>query len=404
MTKSAYGRAGVKHLGKASPSESIVSALRQTLAYRKGVVGEPLLDFGPYANVLRINEETGIAVKTDNVGTKVLVAQMMNRYDTIGIDCVAMNVNDLICIGAEPIAMLDYLAVEKARPRVFAEITKGLQEGARQARISIPGGETAQIKDMLKGARKGYGLDLVGTGIGYIHPKEIITGKDARPGDVLIGFYGSGLHSNGYTLLRDVLFKKAAWSIDRYLPELGKTLGEELLTPTKIYVKEFIALRDAGLHLNALFHFTGGGLLNLQRIAAPVGFKIKQWPEPQPIFNLIQRLGKLADEEMFSTFNMGIGFGVVVPKKEQDKALVIARELGSKAMPLGDCISDLEKRVYFEPRGLVGERERFCKPSDSSRLQYANGSGERRRSALRKAKAAPTQSAWSRKPQFPKPL
>lgn len=366
MNMRKYEQAGVKHLGKAKPAESIVAALRHTFANRKGKVGEVLLDFGPYANVIKIDENTGIAVKTDGVGTKVLIAELMNKYDTIGIDCVAMNVNDLVCIGAEPLAMLDYIAVEKADSALFAEISKGLKEGARQARITIPGGEVAQIKDMIKGARPGTGADLVGAAVGIVHPQRIITGKDARPGDVLIGFRSSGLHSNGYTLARKILLEEGKLRVEQQIPELGKKLGEELLTPTKIYVPEFIALRDAGIRLKALFHFTGGGLLNLQRIAAPVGFRIRRWPQPQPIFSLIQHTGQLSDEEMFSTFNMGIGFGIVVPPEDQGKVLAIARKLKSDAIVLGECVHDPTKKIIHEPAGLIGEQEKLRKAADET--------------------------------------
>ena len=356
--KSNYEKAGVKHLGKAKPADSLVGWLRKTFDFRKNTLGEVQLDFGQYANILKISKDLGIVVKTDGVGTKVLIAQMMDKYDTVGIDCVAMNVNDMICIGAEPLSMLDYIAVEDAKPELFEQISKGLYEGAKQANITIPGGEVAQVRDLIKGIKPGYAFDLVGFGVGTINLNKIITGKEAKPGDVVLGLESSGLHSNGYTLAREVLFNKGGLKIDSKVEGSSKSLGDELLTPTKIYVKEILDLIKK-VDVKALFHITGGGWLNLQRITSAVGFKLDYVPELKPIFSLLQKVGKLSDAEMYSAFNMGIGMMIIIAKEDVNATLEILSKYKVKVHKLGICVKDPEKKVNILPKGLVGISEKF---------------------------------------------
>ena len=191
------------------------------------------MDIGYFANVIDIGG-IGLAICTDGVGSKSIIAQMMSRYDTIGIDCVAMNVNDAICVGARPISMVDYIAIEKADADILGAIAIGLAEGAKQAGISISGGEISPLKDVMRG------FDLVGMAVGIVPLDRIITGRDLAPGDVIIGLESSGIHSNGLTLARHVFFERAGLSIDHVFPELGTTLGEELLRPTLIYVPEIL--------------------------------------------------------------------------------------------------------------------------------------------------------------------
>ncbi len=361
--KSNYEKAGVKHLGKAKPADSLVGWLRKTFDFRKDKLGEVQLDFGQYANILKISEDLGIVVKTDGVGTKVLIAQMMNKYDTVGIDCVAMNVNDMICIGAEPLSMLDYIAVEDAKPELFEQLSKGLYEGAKQANITIPGGEVAQVRDLIKGIKPGYAFDLVGFGVGTINPNKVITGKEAKPGDVVLGLESSGLHSNGYTLAREVLFNKGGLKIDSKIEGSSKSLGEELLTPTKIYVKEVLDLIKK-VDVKAIFHITGGGWLNLQRITSPIGFKLDYVPELKPIFSLLQKVGKLSDAEMYSAFNMGIGMMIIVAKEDVDATLEILSKHKVKVHKLGTCVKDPEKKVNILPKSLVGVSEKFTQQNN----------------------------------------
>src|SRR3954454_3071964 len=203
-------------------------------------IGAVQLPIGYFANVIDIGGGVGLGICTDGVGSKAIVAEIMRKYDTIGIDCVAMNVNDLLCVGAKPLSLVDYIAVERADAAMLDEIAIGLAEGARQAGISISGGEIAQLRDIISG------FDLVGTAVGTVPLDRIIVGSDVRPGDRVIGLASSGLHSNGYTLARRVLFEQAGLSVDAIVPELGLdpgfTLGEELLRPTFIYVREILEL------------------------------------------------------------------------------------------------------------------------------------------------------------------
>ncbi|MFQ5514386.1 MAG: phosphoribosylformylglycinamidine cyclo-ligase [Myxococcota bacterium] len=311
---------------------------------------------GHFAAVIRVGP-VQLALTTDGVGTKLLVAQACGRYDSIGIDCIGMNVNDLICVGARPVAMLDYLAIERADPEVFAEVGRGLAEGARQAGISIVGGETAQVPEMLRGATTGRGLDLVGMAVGVVEEGELVDGSAARPGDVVIGLAANGLHSNGYTLARHVLLPKLA--LDAHVPELGGTLGDELLRPVRIYVAQLRALREAGVRPHAIAHITGDGLLNLRRLEAPVGFEIDHLPPAPPIFELIEQLGQISRAEMRTVFNMGVGLTVVVDGADAETALTTLDQSGVEAWPIGRLVADPERRVRLLPEKLVGQAKQF---------------------------------------------
>src|SRR4051794_34119339 len=218
-----YAGAGVVAAGK--PLAGLLSWVNRTLSFRQGN-GEPVLGIGHYANVLRIGENLGLAISTDSVGTKVLVAEMLGKYDTIGIDCVAMNVNDVLCVGAEPISMVDYLAVEVLDPAIMAEIAKGLAVGAEIANVTIPGGETAQLPDTVHGTQPGLGFDLVGTCVGQVDLDRIIAGANIQPGDVIVGLASSGIHSNGLTLARKTLLDTAHLKIAEYSEHLGARVGE----------------------------------------------------------------------------------------------------------------------------------------------------------------------------------
>jgi phosphoribosylformylglycinamidine cyclo-ligase len=297
-----YQQAGVDSAQASAGLQGLLHWVRQTHAFRRDT-GAVRLPIGYYANVIDIGHGTGLAISTDGVGSKLLVAQLMDKYDTVGIDCVAMNANDILCVGARPLSMVDYLAVQAPHARLLEELGKGLYEGAKQANITIAGGELAQIGEMISGVREGYGFDLAATCLGTVPLDRIIVGQDIQPGDVLIGLASSGIHSNGLTLARRVLLMSEGLPIDRDLPELGRTLGEELLTPTRIYVREISAMLDAELPIKALLHITGDGLLNLRRVQAEMGFMIEYLPEPQPIFGLIQERGRVSEAEMYQVFN-----------------------------------------------------------------------------------------------------
>ncbi len=355
-----YSQSGVDTAKAQVGLERLLGWVNKTLSFRQGL-GSPLLDIGYFANVLRINQDLGIAISTDGVGTKILVAQMMGKYDTVGIDCVAMNANDVICVGAEPISMVDYLAIQDANPDFLEEIGKGLFEGARQANINIPSGEIAQIKEMVKSFGDGQGFDLVGTCVGTVSPDKILIGQDITEGDVILGLRSNGVHSNGLTLAREVLINKAGLGIEKYIDDFGQTVGEELLAPTRIYVPEIMALLRENFALKALIHITSDGFLNMTRVKAQVGYVIDYLPEPQPVFSLIQRLGNVSDEEMFKVFNMGIGFCVVVSESDAEKALMILKKLGVESCRIGHAVADREKKVTVKPRNLLGKNGAFFK-------------------------------------------
>jgi phosphoribosylformylglycinamidine cyclo-ligase len=283
---------------------------------------------------------------------------MLDKYDTVGIDCIAMNVNDLLCVGAEPLAMLDYIAVQEADPAMLEAIGKGLYEGARQANISIPGGEIAQVRELIRGVREGRGFDLAGACVGIVPMDRIIIGQDIQPGDIVIGLRSSGIHSNGLTLAREVFFKRAGYPVDTHVPELGRTIGEELLEPTRIYVREVMELLRSGLDIRAMAHITSDGLLNLARVKAQVGYVLDMLPAPHPIFSLLQRLGRVSDEEMFQVYNMGIGFCLVVAAAQADQAMDALKGLGVEAYRLGRAVADPARKVFL-PNGLVGEGNSF---------------------------------------------
>ena len=298
MEKFSYAKAGVDIRAEEKAIKSLVSKIKHI---REGF-GRPIL-MGHYASVLDFGSY-GVAVTTDGVGTKVIVAEKMGKFDTIGIDCVAMNVNDLIAIGAEPIAMVDYIATFRPDEKVMEQIAIGLERGCEIANITLVGGETATLPDLIRG------WDLVGTAVGVVEKDKIITGEKIREGDVIFGIPSSGIHSNGLTLARKVIESAGLSYHDKFN---GKTIGEELLTPTRIYIDVLNVVRNCEVH--GLAHITGGGFLNLKRLK-DVKFVIDKPLKPHKIFKLIQELGNVDDDEMFRTFNMGMGFAVILPEDE----------------------------------------------------------------------------------------
>ena len=308
MTQDAYSVAGVSQRDADSAVAALVSKLaRIDTGKPSRVVPLP----GHYASVLRLDDRTGIAFGTDGVGTKMVVAERLGRFDTIGIDCIAMNVNDLICVGAEPIAMVDFILCSEADAQTCAAIGEGLRAGAEQAGIEIPGGEIAQVGDIVSG------WELGGSAIGLVELERIVTGERIAPGDVLIGLPSSGLHSNGYTLARRVL---AEAPMDEDPGDLGRPLGDVLLEPTTIYVRAVLELLGSGADVRGLAHITGDGLNNLLRLSDSVGYEIDEPLPVPPVFHLIQELGDIEDAEMREVFNMGLGFVCVVPAADAGAA------------------------------------------------------------------------------------
>jgi phosphoribosylformylglycinamidine cyclo-ligase len=348
----AYQQVGVLPTGDMRSFASALEILRGTFAFPR--LGAPTTDFGFYASVLQLTADLGLAISTDGVGTKLLVAQAAGKFDTVGIDLVAMNANDIICVGAEPIAMVDYVAVESSDSDQLREIALGLREGARQARISIPGGETAQVAEMLHHDPHGRAFDLVGTCVGTVPMDRVILGQDVAPGDAVIGFSSSGIHSNGLTLARNVFLSHAEWSLDRHVAEFGRSLAEELLEPTRIYVALAMDLLESTT-IHALAHITSDGLMNLNRVAADnVAFDIDYLPAAPPVFDLLSKLGHVEDAEMYAVYNMGIGLCAVLPEADGEPALALGRQHGLEAWRLGTVTRAEVKSVRLRPLGLEG--------------------------------------------------
>jgi len=352
-----YARSGVD----TDAADLALSRLLLELSPTQAFGARNEVDVGHFAAVIRVGA-IQLALTTDGVGTKLLVAELVGRYDTVGIDCVGMNVNDLICVGARPIAMLDYVAVERADPEVFAQIGQGLAAGAKAAGISIVGGETAQVPEMVRGVRENSGLDLVGMALGIVPEGKLLNGSTIEPGDAVVGVASNGLHSNGYTLARRSLLQRS--EIDGYIDELGMSLGDELLRPVHIYVQQAQALADAGVDVRALAHITGDGLLNLRRVEAEVGFEITDLPEPPPIFGMIERFGEIERAEMRTVFNMGIGLCAVVPEADVEKTIKTIELTGLEAWRIGQAVADPDRRVTIRPEGLVGHSKHFV-PEDA---------------------------------------
>jgi phosphoribosylformylglycinamidine cyclo-ligase len=355
MPKDRYAEAGVDSRREEEVMGRLGPIFQSTFSFRKGL-GAPAIPIGHFAGIVRLDERRGLALKTDGVGTKILVAQLMGKYDTIGIDCVAMCVNDVICVGAEPISFLDYIAVERIDEGLLSELARGLARGAEMAGVSIVGGEIAQVPDMIRGAAEGRGFDLVGMCAGVVDLDKIVTGGELSEGDALIGFRSSGIHSNGLSLARRILLGEARLGLDARPGELGRPLGEELLEPTAIYVKPILRMLREGLEIKFMANITGEGILNLCRAEAEFGFVIDELPEPQPIFKLMRELGSLDYGEMYKVFNMGIGFCVALPEGEVDRAISIAEGSGFEAFRMGRAVRDPERRVVLKPLRLMGKK------------------------------------------------
>ncbi len=341
-----YAASGVDADQAAHGLKGLLSSLRRTIPLRSGGEGRVLLDFGHYANVIQVGG-TGIAVSIDGVGSKIVVAEMAGRYESLGIDLVAMNVNDILCVGAEPVAMVDYIAVRRLDDDLLAALGVGLLSGAEQARITIPAGELAQLPDMLTGPRPDQALDLVGTAVGVVQPDRMVLGDAIAAGDIVVGFAATGLHSNGYTLARRVLLDQARIDLDTYIPELGRELGAELLEPTRIYVALALDLLASG-HAHGLAHITGDGWRNLLRLHRGMSYEISTCPTPPPIFPLIAAHGPVTEPEMFATFNMGIGFIAVLSPAGADQALAGATRHGIPAFLLGTAVDDGRREIRLE--------------------------------------------------------
>ncbi len=287
-------------------------------------------------------EKPTLVSGTDGVGTKIKLAFILNRHNTIGIDCVAMCVNDIACAGAEPLFFLDYIACGKNYPEKIASIVSGVAEGCKMAGAALIGGETAEHPGLMPEEE----YDVAGFAVGIVDEKEIITGADVKAGNVLIGLASSGVHSNGYSLIRKIFTMNEA-TLNSYNETLGKTLGDELLTPTRIYVKALHAVKEAGVKLLACSHITGGGFYeNIPRMLPDGKHAVVEkgsYPIP-PIFKIMAEKGNVEEKVMYNTYNMGIGMIVAVDEKDKDRACEAIRSAGDTPYIVGH-IEDGEKGV-----------------------------------------------------------
>jgi phosphoribosylformylglycinamidine cyclo-ligase len=351
----AYARSGVDTTEAQEGIGALVSALSRI---DTGRPSRSLVPSGHYASVLALDRRTAIAICTDGVGTKLIVAEQADRYDTVGIDCVAMNVNDLVCVGAEPIAMVDYVAVERADTAMLAALGEGLRKGAEQARVEIPGGELAQVPEMLRGHPSPRGLDLVGTAFGVVDRDRIVTGELVSAGDAVIGLPSSGVHSNGFTLARRALLDQGGLALDDTHPSIGRPLADELLEPTAVYVRAAVELLGSSLAVHGLAHITGDGFLNLLRLTPDVGYRIDEPLPPQPVFEVIQQCGAVADAEMWEVFNMGTGMCCTVAADDADAAVRMLSKHHPGTRVIGEVTGDAGV-VRLPSVGLTGGRGGF---------------------------------------------
>lgn len=316
------------------------------------ITGRVISGYGGYAGLIDLGN-TVLALHADGVGSKIIVAQMMKRFDTIGLDCIAMNVNDIICVGARPVAFVDYIALRFANKTLLQQILKGLVKGAEESNVPIVGGETAILPDVISGFDDKSAFDLAGMVLGNVAKKsDLVLGKGITEGDVILGVESSGLHSNGYTLARKVLLSK--YSLDEIPEHLNRTVGEELLTPTRIYVKpiiEILSLRNT-TQIHGLAHITGGSFTKLARLNKGVRFMLDSLPSVQGIFKQIQVDGRVDIKEMYRTFNMGIGFCVILPKNSVDNVSSIFEKYGMRCMQIG-TVDNGRGNVVFRSNGKI---------------------------------------------------
>ncbi|MDA8095983.1 MAG: phosphoribosylformylglycinamidine cyclo-ligase [Clostridia bacterium] len=338
-----YAEAGVD----IEAANRAVELMRQSV--RRTLRPEVLTDIGGFGGLFALDtkkyREPVLVSGTDGVGTKLRVAFMVDRHDTVGIDLVAMCVNDILVQGAEPLFFLDYLAVGKVDPERVSAVVEGIAEGCRLAGCALIGGETAEMPGFY--AAEEY--DMAGFAVGVVERSRIVDGAAIHEGDVLLGLVSSGLHSNGFSLARKVLLEIGELDVDSYLHELGRTIGEELLVPTRIYVRSVLPLLGE-FTVRGMAHITGGGITeNLPRIL-PAGLKAvvdrDSWPVP-PIFDLIREIGNVAADEMYRTFNMGIGFVLVVPSDEADAVTDHLRAQGERVFRIGQ-IADGPRVVEYK--------------------------------------------------------
>lgn len=343
MSSEAYKEAGVDIAAGNEAVERMKKHVKRTFR------PEVMTDLGGFGGLFGLNkdkyEEPVLVSGTDGVGTKLKIAFAMDKHDTIGVDAVAMCVNDIVVQGAEPLFFLDYLACDKVIPEKIEAIVKGIADGCEQSGCALIGGETAEMPGMYSEGE----YDIAGFTVGIVDKKKIIDGSAIAPGDVVIGLASSGVHSNGFSLVRKLLLEKQGYALTDALDELGgETLGAALLAPTKIYVKSVLKLIEE-VQVKGMAHITGGGFIeNIPRmLPANVNVNIEYgtWPI-LPIFNLMQSKGNISNRDMFTTFNMGIGMVIVVPAAQAEQALALANAQGEQAYRIGTVTAG-DKAVTF---------------------------------------------------------
>ncbi|HEY9387730.1 MAG TPA: phosphoribosylformylglycinamidine cyclo-ligase [Nitrososphaeraceae archaeon] len=310
--------------------EKLISSTHRLSSSAKVISG-----FGHYAGLIEIDNKV-LALHSDGVGSKVLVAQLMHRFDTIGIDCIAMNANDIICLGAEPVTFINYIALGSSNNNIVTEIVKGLVKGSELARVSIVGGETAVLPDIITGSDPDNAFDLSGTILGLVNGKErLVLGNKIEVGDIILGINSSGLHSNGYSLARRILLGK--YSLHDRPKYLSNSIGEEMLIPTMIYVGPVVNLlkRSSTAPVHGLAHITGGAFTKLLRLNNKVRYNLKALPPPDGVFKQIEIDGPVGLKEMYKTFNMGIGFCVIAPKESIDAVIKLFNQYQMQCCEIG---------------------------------------------------------------------
>lgn len=329
-----YAKSGVNIDQKSQAIEALVSEV----SYKRQGIGQAVRMPGLFASLIDFGDRY-ITMATDGVGSKLLIAEELNKWDTVGIDCIAMNVNDTICVNAEPTSFVDYIAIDKPNPEITEEIGKGLQKGAELSNMEIVGGEIAVLPEIING------VDLSGTCLGYVEKDRIITGDKCEEGDLIISLRSSGIHSNGLTLARKVVEANNISMTDK-VSGLQKSIGEELLTPTEIYVRQVLEITSKHT-VHGLVDITGGGLRNILRMRKGLRYVISDPVEPAPIFKKIQELGEIEDKEIYQTLNMSMGFTIIAPAAD-------AEEIASE-YPNADIVGRVEKGegVLLEPGNIL---------------------------------------------------
>ena len=356
-----YASSGVDTDEAARGLSGLLHWVSQTSAFAEGVGASPVPG-GFFAAVLPLNERTSLAISTDGVGSKSVLAQLTGDFESIGWDCVAVNVNDIVCTGARPIALVDYIALQRPHGEMLAALGKGMRDAAERARVAIVGGELSQHPDTLTGPSEGYAFDISATCVGVLEDGATpITGAAIRPGDAVIGMASNGIHANGLTLARSLLLGDDAHeTVGLALPECGRTVGEELLRRTHVYVPEVTAMLRAGVDVHGLAHISGDGLLNLLRLDAEVEYHLDALPAPQPVFEVIRREGNVALAEMYRVYNMGVGFCAVVPAASADEALAAIVSVEGEASVIG-TVREGRRQVVLSEQGLVGKGSAFAR-------------------------------------------